>query len=92
MRKWRIDLYDTMDLKYRVFVPENEISERGLEGAIKALVAKYCLSDDEIVGAFCTDDSKRRNTHLDIRVDPTGEVWECGSNPHLVAKLVREDA
>ena len=84
MRKWKIEEYDSDELKGTYWAP-GILSDAEVSSIMKQLVARH-LQPDEIIGANLRQKSIGRTELLHVR--NSSGVLQVGQNPFLVAKKV----
>ena len=92
-RFWRIRGYDSTAEILDMTISIGQITESGLEGLLRALVARD-LSPSELVGAYAKRGTLISNRLLDVRrsndVEKRRMAYTCGENPHYIATLELE--
>lgn len=84
MRKWKIEEYDSFQLKGTYWAPGN-LSESEVAGIMKHLAARHLLPHESI-GANLRRGSVGKTGLLEVR--NSGGVLQIGQNPFLVARKV----
>jgi hypothetical protein len=87
---WLIQGYHSFTLIFEQKVHARYLTDEQMQSLLKALVAKAALTYDEIVGAYARRRSSIANDHLIVRRDAQHNLT-CGSNPHFIARLRREN-
>ena len=91
---WIVEGYDSTKKIFSTKFNVNLISERQIEPLLKALTARVGLELNEIIGCYFMKHTKLYRHHLEIRRDVNPEqrrnILTCGSNPHFVARVVKE--
>lgn len=91
---WLIEGYDSTTQIFSAKFKVTLISERQIEPLLKALTARAGLTLEEIVGCYMMKHTKRYSRHLEVHRDVNlrrhGTILTCGSNPHFVARVVKE--
>jgi hypothetical protein len=88
---WNIRGYNSDRMIYDCEVPVGTFSEKQIKSMLMCLTAKAGLHPDEIVGAYARRRSKVANNLLDVRKDGPHPVYMCGTNPHFVARVVKQE-
>jgi hypothetical protein len=88
---WHIEGYDSLNKIYDVKVKVGYFSQSQIQVLLKALAANACLNFDEIVGAYAKKGTKIANDLLSIHKDGPHPTYFCGTNPHFIARVIRED-
>ena len=84
MRKWKIEEYNSDQLRGTYWAPGN-LSEAEVSSTLKQLAARH-LQPDEIIGANLRKRSVGRTQLLHVR--NSSGVLQIGQNPFLVARKV----
>ncbi|WP_131725440.1 hypothetical protein [Rhodobacter capsulatus] len=84
MRKWKIEEYDSDELKGTYWAPGN-LSETEVSSIMKQLAARH-LQPDEIICANLRQRSSERTELLHVR--NSSGVLQVGQSPFLVAKKI----
>jgi hypothetical protein len=91
---WVIEGYDSTEKIFSTKFKTTLISDRQIESLLKALTARAGLMLEEIVGCYMMKNAKLYRRHLEVHRDLDIERRRpnlmCGSNPHLVARIVKE--
>jgi len=68
---WRIEIEEGIKLKSSMIVPSGQITDKGIERIKDILIAKYMLSDEEILSELCVKNSLRYDHLIDFIASPT---------------------
>jgi len=90
-RFWAIDCYDSTKLLYSLKVPVNDFTDQGIAHALRALTAREGLEPIEILGAYARRNRRSYAPLLEVTGGGKPYVLMCGTNPHVVARIVEED-
>lgn len=92
---WEITGWDGSKQIFQTTVPCRQITEAQLHALLRALVAKYGLTAEEIVGCFLKRGAKGYRAHLEIARHNSDKRrstdHSCGDSPHFVARVLRPD-
>jgi hypothetical protein len=66
-------------------------SEYDIQALLQALASKAGLDLDEIVGAYAKKETKIANSLLAVYKNGLHSVYFCGTNPHCIARVIREE-
>lgn len=90
-RYWVIAGYDGTKKIFERKAKLGCYTENQMKHLLQALAAKTGLEVDEIFGAYAKRGTKGANELLEVRRDPKFATLMCGSNPHFVARVVKEN-
>lgn len=90
-RVWEITGWDSTQQIFTTTVPCGQITEIQLQALLRALVAKFGLAPDEIVGCYLKRGTKGYRAHLEISRKNSDERrstdHSCGDNPYFIAHI-----
>jgi hypothetical protein len=90
MRFWKIEGYDSLSKIYEKEFKAGCISEKQVQAALQALVAKAGLGFDEIVGAYAKRKTRIANDLLLVQKDGPCLRFMCGDNPYFTARIIEK--
>jgi hypothetical protein len=89
---WHIEGYDSLNKIYDRKIKAGYFSEKQIQTLLMALAARAGLNFDEIVSAYAKKGTKIANELLSVQKDgPYPITYSCGSNPHFIARIIRDD-
>lgn len=86
---WLIRGFDSTVQIYEREVPVGCLSETQIKNLLRCLVSRS-LSFDEIVSAYARRSSKIANNLLEIQKDGPNPIYMCGTNPHFIARAMKQ--
>lgn len=84
---WIIRGWDSTKQIFETTVKFGYFSENQMKCLLKALTAKYGLTDREIVESYARKNTKIASSHLDIQVFVKPYCLSCGDNPYFTAQI-----
>jgi hypothetical protein len=89
-RYWLIRGHDGFKPTFEMKVCVDQFTEGQLRNLLKALAAKACLTETEIVGAYAKRKTTIANDLLAVQKDGPYPDFSCGTNPYFTAMIVDE--
>lgn len=68
---WRVEIEKGIETISSLIVPSGQITDKGIEKLKDILIAKYMLSDEEILSELCVKNSLRYDHLIDFIPSPT---------------------
>ncbi|TOM78845.1 hypothetical protein, partial [Vibrio parahaemolyticus] len=78
MKLWKVRGYDGMEEILSFDIPMYTLSEKQVQQLLKTLVAKYSLSNEEIISSYLNGRSKCRRNLLDVHRLGLRPEFTCG--------------
>ena len=64
---WRIEIEYQMKFHHTLVIPGSQISDKKIENLLEILIAKYMLTDEEIISSLCKKTTHRYHHYLDYQ-------------------------
>ncbi|TOH75095.1 hypothetical protein CGI74_23225 [Vibrio parahaemolyticus] len=90
MKLWKVRGYDGMEEILSFDIPMYTLSEKQVQQLLKTLVAKYSLSNEEIISSYLNGRSKCRSNLLDVHRLGLRPEFTCGENPYFTAVIIEK--
>ncbi len=90
---WVIERYEGTKLISQHTIPNGQITEENLKNLLRTLVAKYELTDEEIIPCFLKKNTKRYWDYLEVQKDSKAKFYTlyCQGNLNVLAMSIPED-
>ena len=94
-RYWEVTVWSSAKQLKQLHIPVGQITPEKLQELLRALTAKYSLTDEETVKCFLKRNTKSYLPHLEIHKEKNDSLrtmsYMCGTNPHCYARVVSQN-
>jgi hypothetical protein len=88
---WKIQGWDSTEKLFEFKVKLGQITENGMFALLRALTAKYALTDSEIISSYAKKKTKISASYLEVqRLSGKKYTLSCGTNPYVMAVVEDE--